>query len=112
MQPIASRTLTLRQADHDVAVAINIFAPERRDQDAWSCRYEIGWPEGTRSFAGWGADAVQALVLTLGMIGAEIYSSGYHKAGLLYWNEPGGGYGFPVPPTIRDLLVGEDAKYF
>jgi hypothetical protein len=109
---IARRSLRLRNGTKEIEIPISVHAPSFEKQGAWSCRYEIGWPEGTRSFAGWGADAVQALVLTLGMIGAEIYSSGYHKAGLLYWNEPGGGYGFPVPPTIRDLLVGEDAKYF
>jgi hypothetical protein len=26
------------------------------------------------------------------------------------FEEPGAGYGFPVPATMRDLLVGEDAK--
>ena len=45
------------------------------------------------------------------MIGAEIYTSKYHKAGELCWETPGKGYGFPVVPTLRDLLQGDDAKY-
>lgn len=62
-------------------------------------------------FAGYGVDAIQALTITLGMIGAEFYSSSYHKSGSLVWDEPGNGYGFPLPPTLRDLLIGDDAKY-
>jgi hypothetical protein len=58
-----------------------------------------------------GADSVQALVAELYAIGAEIYSSSYHKEGRLYLDKPGEGYGFPVVPTLRDLLQGDDAKY-
>jgi hypothetical protein len=47
-------------------------------------------------------------VLALQMIGAEIYSSAYHREGRLraYDNEKG--YGFPVASSLRDLLVGVD----
>lgn len=45
------------------------------------------------------------------LIGAEIYSSTYHKAGNLFWETPGDGYGFPVVPTFRDLLRGSDLNY-
>jgi hypothetical protein len=45
------------------------------------------------------------------IIGAEIYSSNYHKSGNIFWDKPGNGYGFPVAPSIRDLLQGDDAKY-
>lgn len=54
---------------------------------------------------------MQALICALQIIGAEIYSSNYHKAGQLQWGTPGKGYGFPVVPTCRDLLQGDDAKY-
>jgi len=59
----------------------------------------------------WGFDSVQALILALQVIGAEIYSSSFHEAGALYVDAPGKGYGFPVMPTLRDLLQGDDAKY-
>ena len=58
-----------------------------------------------------GFDSVQALFIALGMIGAEIYTSNYHKAGQLFWDKPGSGYGFPVAPTLRDLLIGDDTKF-
>jgi len=58
-----------------------------------------------------GFDSMQALVLALQTIGAEIYSSNYHKVGNLFFDKPRSGYGFPVVPTLRDLLQGADAKY-
>ena len=58
-----------------------------------------------------GVDAVQALELALRMIGAFIYGSDHHESGNLIWGAPGQGYGFPVPNTIRDLLIGEDKKF-
>lgn len=108
---IASRTLKLRKDSGIVEVPISIYAPECEKPGAWSCRYDVGWPEGNRTSSGWGFDSVQAIFLTLGMIGAEIYSSNYHKSGNLYWDDPGNGYGFPVAPTLRDLLQGDDKKY-
>ncbi len=108
---IASRTLKLRKVGGEIEISIKVFAPECHKDGAWECRYEVAWPEGLRSYAGWGADSVQALLITLGMIGAELYSSNYHKSGDLFWDKPGNGYGFPVAPTLRDLLQGDDAKY-
>jgi hypothetical protein len=58
-----------------------------------------------------GFDSIQAIFLALQTIGAEIYTSSYHKSGQLFLDKPGNGYGFPVMPTIRDLLEGDDAKY-
>ena len=46
------------------------------------------------------------------MIGADIYSSSYHKSGKLMLEAPGKGYGFPVVSSLRDLLEGDDAKFF
>ena len=58
-----------------------------------------------------GADALQALVIALQMIGAELYASEYHKLGQLFV-EGQQGYGFPVAQNIRHLLVGFDAESF
>jgi hypothetical protein len=41
-----------------------------------------------------------------------LYSSSYHRSGKLMFGAPGSGYGFPVATTMRDLLQGDDAKYF
>jgi hypothetical protein len=53
-----------------------------------------------------GKDSVQAILLALQMIGADIYA--YHKSGRLMFEAPGQGYGVPVPESLRDWLVGND----
>lgn len=109
---IASRILKLERPEGNIEIPIRIFAPEQQEDGAWSCHYETNWPEGKQTMTAWGADSVQALHVALNMIGAEIYSSSYHKSGDLIWEAPGKGYGFPVPPSLRNLLEGDDALYF
>ena len=108
---LASRVLKLRGEGGETDIAIRIFAPEMESEGAWGCRYEIDWPEGCHQMTIGGFDAMQALVLALQAIGVEIYTSDYHKTGNLFWDAPGKGYGFPVVPTLRDMLEGDDAKY-
>jgi hypothetical protein len=81
------------------------------DGTNWLCRYLIDWPDGPIEHYGRGIDAVQAALLALKMIGAELYTSSYHERGELRWEKAGEGYGFPVPKNIRNLLVGEDRKF-
>jgi Domain of unknown function (DUF6968) len=108
---IASRELTLRIENDNIKIPIRIFAPEIEKPGVCGCRYEVDWPDKKSVKTIYGIDSVQALVLALQTIGAEIYSSNYHKAGQLFLDKPGTGYGFPVVPTYRDLLQGDDAKY-
>ena len=108
---IASRELMLRSGGGDIKIPVRIYAPTQEKSGAWSCRYEIEWPDKKSTMEIFGFDSIQAIVLALQTIGAEIYSSNYHKAGDLFWEAPGKGYGFPVVPTYRDLLQGDDAKY-
>jgi uncharacterized protein DUF6968 len=108
---IATRVLKVSVEGGTVEVSIRIFAPEPAEVD-WSCRFEIDWPDEKLTRNAVGIDAVQALLLALQMIGAQIYASDHHESGRLIWHEPGRGYGFPVPSTIRDLLVGDDKKSF
>jgi hypothetical protein len=108
---IASRVLTLRDENGDTKIAIRISAPQLEKTGAWGCQYEIDWPDGTHTVTIFGFDSAQALLLAMQTIGAEIYSSNYHKAGKLFLDKPGNGYGFPVVSTLRDLLQGDDAKY-
>lgn len=108
---IATRTLKLRSSTGDRDVPIIIFAPER-DGPAWKCGYEIRWPERTWSSHAGGLDSTQALVLALQKIGIEIYYSDHHKSGRLFLDSPGNGYGFPLPPCARDVMVGDDVKYY
>jgi hypothetical protein len=42
---IASRELTLRNGNDESKILIRIFAPECETTGAWSCRYEIEWPD-------------------------------------------------------------------
>ena len=108
---VASRILELHSdSGRQIEVLVRIFAPERADVD-WICRFEIGWPEGKAERWGAGVDTVQAMLSACQMIGAEIYTSVYHQEGRLTWLREGAGYGFPVPNNIRDLLIGDDARY-
>src|SRR6185312_9668506 len=107
----ASRILKLQEGDRLKEISIRIFVPEPSFNNSWSCHYEVDWPEGTRAAEAGGADSAQALFLAMQMIGSEIYTSSYHKSGKLYLDAPNKGYWFPVPLTLRDLLVGDDKKY-
>ncbi|MDP2298695.1 MAG: hypothetical protein Q8M24_24930 [Pseudolabrys sp.] len=108
---IATRTLRLRTGKGDLDIPIRIFAPAQSACGAWFCRYEIDWPDKKSEMSIGGFDSAQALVLALQIIGTEIYSSSYHDTGKLFFEKPGDGYGFPVAPTLRDLLRGDDLKY-
>lgn len=107
----ANRILKLQERDRLKEISIRIFVPEPSVNNSWSCRYEVDWPEGTRAAEAGGVDSAQALFLAMQMIGSEIYASSYHKSGKLYLDEPNKGYGFPVPVTLRDLLIGDDKKF-
>ena len=84
---VANRELKLYQGRNDIGVRVRIFAPEQ-DGGAWSTKYEIDWPDGTRTGAAKGFDSVQSLLIAFNMIGAEIYASDYHKSGKLRWTSP------------------------
>lgn len=102
---------TLRLTDEaETTIPVHVFPPVQEDID-WSCAFSIGWPDRTLERYVLGIDAIQSLELALRMIGTELYTSEYHKAGRLMWLKPGGGYGFPVPSIIRDTLIGEDRDY-
>jgi hypothetical protein len=108
---VAARDLKLRTVSGDLPIPIRVFSPTFEKDGVWFCRYEIAWPDKKSEMSIGGFDSTQALVHALQTIGAEIYSSNYHKSGNLLWDAPGNGYGFPVAPTLRDLLQGDDLKY-
>ncbi|MEQ9691034.1 MAG: hypothetical protein RLO48_14990 [Bauldia litoralis] len=108
---IAERILKAHQDGQEADVPVRIYRPEPVE-GAWGCRYEIDWPDRPHAMAARGVDAVQALLLALELIGATLYSSSYHDSGALAFERQGGGYGFPVPSGMRDLLKGDDAKFF
>jgi len=107
---IATRVLTVRDGETETEVPVRLFAPVHEGR-SWGCRYEIDWPHGQKAVTARGVDSVQALVIAFQMVGAELYTSRYHDAGTLIFDAPGNGYGFPLPANMRDMLVGDDAKY-
>jgi hypothetical protein len=109
---IATRVLKLRTEGGDVDLPVRIHAPEQDDtMGCWKVRFAIEWPDETFHQEGYGEDAVQALILTLQMIGIVLYTSDQHESGRLGWNEPGQGYGFPLAKSVRDLAVGHDKEF-
>ncbi|SFT08516.1 hypothetical protein SAMN04487845_11562 [Methylobacterium sp. yr668] len=68
-------------------------------------------PSSRETSFGAGADALQALHLAMQKIGLDLYVSAANKAGVLIWEKPGDGYGFPIPKNGRDLLVGADTTF-
>jgi hypothetical protein len=104
---VLNRNLTLKSDGDEVIVPINIHLPVEDEVD-WKCEFEIGWPTTVRKDYAFGVDAVQAVLLALQHIGIELYTSDAHKSGKLAWLEQGAGYGFPLPPTRRDLYEGDD----
>jgi hypothetical protein len=105
-----SRSLRLKNKGTDVEVPVHIFWPYQ-ESGSWFCRWEIRWPNRKRTNTAGGADAIQSLRHALEMVGAELYCSDEHEAGVLTSGSDWKGYGFPVPHNIRKRLVGDDKEY-
>ena len=78
------------------------------ERSAWTCKFSIGWPEGSLRHQGMGSDSVQALHSALRMIAIDLYASPQHRNGTLVFEEPGDGYGFPLPADSRGEALGRD----
>ncbi|WP_108046364.1 hypothetical protein [Bosea sp. 124] len=65
---IASRTFELGRSGH---VEVSFFAPVPDGND-WRCDYRIEWPDRTRSYRAFGIDSVQALLLAMKAVQAEL----------------------------------------
>lgn len=106
-----ARRLKISQAETVADVEVRIASPVPQG-GSWYCRFVIGWPEGPKVGEAWGADAIQALYLTMQAIALNLYGSRYHEEGRLYWQKPGTGYGFPLPKNVADQHVGHDRDVF
>jgi hypothetical protein len=104
---IATRKLKVLRSDREIDVEVRLFKPIK-DDNTWICNYEIDWPGGIKKRHGAGADGIQAIFIAMQMIGISLYTSDHHRNGELAWVTQGGGYGFPVTSSVRDLLVGDD----
>jgi hypothetical protein len=65
-------------------VVMRLSLPVQCDAD-FRCDYEIAWPDRKRVFCAFGVDAVQALVLALGMVRAELLNSPEGRGGQIRW---------------------------
>lgn len=100
---IAIRELAVSGLEKKVIVKIG--APRKIDNsDDYYCPYQIvGLGNETVKRAG-GVDAIQAISLAFGMIGADLYSSPEGRAQRIKWHgSPGDTLGFPVPKGLEDL---------
>jgi hypothetical protein len=101
---IATRELTL---DKTQKVKILIGKPHRLpDGDDWYCPHQKVGMDSDRVKYAVGVDELQALLLGLSMVGVELYSSSEYEAGRLSWDcgAVKGDLGFPVPPSVQDIL--------
>ena len=95
----------------DISIPVRVHSPIPAKID-WSCHVEIGWPDKSWSRDVSGIDAIDALELALRMVGTELYRGEWHANNQLVWLGQGEGYGFPVPRTISDQLVGQDRERY
>lgn len=92
-------------------VTIIIGKPEKfPDFEDYYCPYHItGMGNERISYAG-GVDGIQALLLALNKIGADLYTSKEAEAGILSWKGgEKGNLGFPVSKVLRDMLPDSDS---
>jgi hypothetical protein len=82
-------------------VIVKIGVPQRypEGEEDYFCPYQILGIGDERVRYGSGIDALQALMLTLKMIGADLYTTPEAKSGALSWvgQSVKGDLGFPVP---------------
>ena len=72
-----TRNLKMNVRGAALDVPVRVFWPTE-DKGGWDCRWEIVWPDGQRTNSGRGADAIQALLNSLQMVGSEICCSEEH----------------------------------
>ncbi len=99
---VATRTLSLSgTVSGQAIVSIGKPAPEGED---YRCEFQIlGLGDVDINSYGMGADSMQALMLTLKMIGTRLYTSHEYKHGRLKL-EGSRNLDFPVPDNIADVL--------
>ena len=94
--PIAKRTFMIdKDGNHQLEVAI--YAPVV-DRDDFRCEYEIT-DQGKIVKGGYalGVDTLQAMILALQKVGADIVYSDYGRERKLYWNDQNDDLGLLLP---------------
>ena len=83
---VAERHLLLRSTDGvESPVYVAVGRPRLSGHD-WLCPYEIEFQGDRRSFAIYGLDSVQALVLTMKTIDVELEVRAKQADGVLLWH--------------------------
>lgn len=99
---IAARELEISTSKRKVTVRLG--TPTRfPDGNDYYCPYQVLGLGRDRVFYGAGVDSLQALILALHNIGAELYTSNEAKTGQLTWLDDRN-FGIPVADTIADLV--------
>jgi hypothetical protein len=80
---IAERSLELRTENQSIAVIVKLGRPEPAAED-WRCPYEILFGDTTRAMAMHGADAMQALQLSIATLDMELEYGAEKRGGMLY----------------------------
>jgi hypothetical protein len=94
--PIAERKFTIvKNGTHHLE--ISVYAPVK-DQGDYRCEYEIK-EEGkiVREGHALGVDSLQAMILALQKLGADIVYSDYAKERKLFWNDQNDDLGLVLP---------------
>ena len=104
----ATRTLTIKNGDSSTPVGVAVGCPIKADEGEFACIYSISWPETPWEGTAYGFDGVQALLIAMNMIAAQLYHSTYDDEGRLLWGGEENGYGFPLSATIRNVAQGAD----
>jgi hypothetical protein len=94
--PIARRKFTIN-VDPQRRLEVLIYAPIQDGPD-YRCNYEIR--EGdqlVRQSSAFGIDSLQALILAMQKVGADLVHSEYVKSGKLFWNDQNDDLGL-LPP--------------
>lgn len=102
-QIIATRNFQLKNGK---LVTVSIGKPEVfPNESSFYCPYQITGMGSERVNRAGGVDAVQALLLALKMIGAELVTSDECLSGNLSWAGGTGpkDVGFPLPDSLKDF---------
>ena len=104
-QILGTRTLKLGEKQ---SVVVRLGSPQRypETEGDYFCAYQIVVIGDGRVRYAIGIDALQAVLLTLKKIGADLYTTPEARSGALSWEGQAvhGDLGFPVPDAIKDLL--------
>jgi hypothetical protein len=102
---VVERTFTVVGGKPSV-IAVKIGNPKKLSgHDDYKCENQICGLKNNNIKHACGIDSLQALMLALERVGAEIYTYQDHKDGRLRWaGDESGLLGLPIPNNIEDII--------